>query len=250
MFLHWGVTETAFAAGATTTYHHHGILFNGNMLVCNDSNINACVKECARQYAPIDQQACVTAVEAKFAPYSQCFSGDSTVIVRGKRSRVELKDLKEGDWVLDVNMKFSRVIGWLHHDQKMSALFIDLVHENGRVFCTPNHLLYCSEAGDYVPASEVKILQILYLDGSMTRSRVIKSSNQLGTGVYAPLTTSGSLLVNGIHASCYASPSELPFRVTQSIGQVALLPFRLTGTTSGFINVDRYCRTLYSLLAA
>jgi hypothetical protein len=246
MFLH-DITETVFASSSSTTYHHHGVLFNGNMLVCNDSNISACVKECARQYAPIDQQACVTAVEAKFAPYSNCFTGEATVIVRGTKSRVRLRDLQTGDWVLDSGMKFSPVVGWLHRDLEATANVITLFHENGSICCTADHLLYCCDASDYVPATKAKTLEILYLDGSMTKSRVVKMAERTRTGIYAPLTASGSLLVNGVNASCYASPTALPFRVTQPVGQIALWPFRLGINSNNFLDV--YCRTLYSLLA-
>lgn len=250
MFIHGNQepTFTIFASSATTTYHHHAILFNGNQLVCNDSNINACVKECARQYPPIDQQACVTAVEAKFAPYSHCFDAETTVIVRGSHSLVPMRSVNVGDSILDVDLGFSKVVAWLHRDQETTATFLDILHENGRITCTPEHLIYCCEAADYVSADKARCLQVLYVDGSVAMSRIIKRSSRVLKGIYAPLTSSGTLLANGVHASCYASPSSLPFMVTQNMGQLALLPFRLMKNMNGF--AEMYCRSIYSLLAS
>ena len=229
------------------TYHHHGILVNGRDLICNDSQIENCVKECARQFPLIDQQACVTAVEAKWAPYSHCFSGEMTVIVKGYKNLVKLSDVQIGDYVLGSDFKYTRITGWLHREEQVEAHFIDIHHANGVLSVSSDHLLYCTIACDYVRASEVQEVETMHIDGSLVPSKIIRREPRTITGIYAPLTASGTLMVSGVHASCYSSPSALPFRVSQSMGQVALLPFRW-GPASSLL--DTYCRSLYHLLAA
>jgi hypothetical protein len=240
--------ETVFAKGATYTYHHHAVLVNGQTLICNDSQIANCIRQCAKQFMPIDQKACVDAVEARFAPYSKCFAADTTVFSRKQGRSVRMADLTVGDEVLDASMQYVEVIGWLHRDERVEAEFWELKHETGSLLVTPDHMLFCPEAGDYVRAKDVRSLQTLFLDGSFLRSKVESRGTVKRQGIFAPLTASGSLMVDGIHASCYASPDELPFRVSQTAGQLALAPYRHFGAT--FLpEIQDYCRTLYSIFA-
>lgn len=255
MFLHEASHEETVFNGllgnpnaTQTTYHHHGILVNGQQLICNDSQIANCVKQCARVFLPIDQKACVTAVEARFAPYSKCFSGTMTVIVKGKSRPVTLSELRVGQEVLDVNMQYVRVVGWLHRDENLVTDFIEVLHILGSVCATPDHLLYCCDKSDYFPAKEVDALESVFIDGTMIRSDVISRRRVCHRGIFAPLTTSGTLLVNGIHASCYASPAELPFRISQSAGHLALAPYRIM-SQSLLPELDSYCKSLYYMFA-
>jgi hypothetical protein len=232
-----------------TTYHHQGILVNGRDLICNNSQIDTCVKECARQFPLIDQQECVNAVEAKWAPYSTCFPGTASVCLRSNRGKVELRDLRLGDEVLDSSMKFVKVVGWLHRETTFKAEFLEIVHACGTITVAPDHLLYCYDAGDYVPAKNVRSLETLFIDGSMVPSKIVSVKKRDISGIFAPLTSSGSLLVDGVNASCYSSPSELPFRITQKGGQLALLPYRWLDA-SLLPNLEAYCRSLYAVFAS
>ena len=234
--------------GTTTTYHHHGILVNGQMLICNDSQIDNCVKQCARVFQPIDQRACVSAVEAKFAPYSKCFSGDCTVFVKGSKP-VRLDKLKVGQEIMDANMRFTKVVGWLHMDPNIETDFVQIQHSTGSLLVTSDHLLYCSTHGDYIPSRDVKSLEVVYIDGTLTSSEIKHKSVVRRRGIYAPLTASGSFLVNGVHASCYASPGELSVEVTQAAGNLALAPFRLL-PHSILPELDSYCKSLYWLFVS
>lgn len=255
MFLHeTNHEDTVFGAlfgnpnATQTTYHHHGILINGQQLICNDSQIDNCVKQCARNFPPIDQKACVTAVEARFAPYSKCFSGEMTVIVKGKSRPVKLSQLRVGQEVLDVNMQYVPVVGWLHRDESLLTDFIEVIHILGHICVTADHLLYCHDKSDYVPAKMVDSLESVFIDGSLIRSDVTSRRTVTKRGIYAPLTTSGTILVNGIHASCYASPNELPFRISQSAGHLALAPYRYM-SQSLLPEMESYCKSLYYLFA-
>jgi len=237
--------ETAF----NTTYHHHEILVNGRPLRCNDSQITLCVQECKRSFDPIDQKACVDAVEAKWAPYSKCFSGDSTVIVRGRRKPVKMRDLEEGDFVLDFDMKYVEVVGWLHRDESQYAEFTTIQHEFGIIELTSEHLLFDPSIRDYAPASAVTHVQSFYIDGTLIKSQVKDKSRSFSIGIYAPLTTSGSLMVSGVNSSCYAAPESIAMSITQSLGDIATIPYRKFHSLKEYVSIDDYCRSLYNLFS-
>ena len=198
---------------------------------------------------PVDQRECVQAVEARFAPYSKCFSASSLVFVKRKQGPVQMKDLEVGDEVLDVDLQYVKVIGWLHRDESLDAEFIELSCGSASLEVTPEHLLYCTDAQDYVQAKLARTLETLFFDGSMMPRRIESKRTVQRTGIYAPLTTSGTLLVNGINASCYASPGELYFSISQSAGQIALAPYRYLGGASFLPELEEYCKTLYSIFA-
>jgi hypothetical protein len=231
------------------TYHASGTLVNGAPLICNDDQIDNCVKECARMFQPIDQQSCVAAVEAKWAPYSQCFTADSTVLVRGSPAPVRMCDVQVGHFVLDRDMQYVEVIDWLHREEDVRTEFLRINTSSGRVLtCTPDHLVYDPHQEQYVRACSAKSLQTVYIDGSLVSTEILHKESNESFGIYAPLTRSGSLLVDGINSSCYASPSELPLEVTHSMGQIAMYPYR-ESRLGGVVPIDTYCRTLYGVFA-
>jgi hypothetical protein len=198
---------------------------------------------------PIDQRACVQAVEARLAPYSHCFASSSTVVVRGKKQAVPMHKLNVGDEILDSTMQYVKVIGWLHRDEDVPAEFIEITHHSGSIYVTSEHLIFCGKAAAYVPAKSAESIETVYIDGSLVRSRIISKRLVKLVGIFAPLTSSGTLLVNGVHSSCYASPGAISFPVSQIVGQVALAPYRYI-TPSLLPNMEDYCRTLYSIFAA
>jgi hypothetical protein len=238
--------ETSFTM---TTYHHHEILVNGLPLRCNDSQISLCVEECKRSFDPIDQQACVQAVEARWAPYSNCFSSEMTVMVRGSRESVPLRNLKEDDEVLDRDLQYVKVVGWLHRDDTIDAVFIVIHHETGTLLTTADHLLFDPSQQAYVPADTVRAVETLFCDGTLVVSKVKQVTKAVSRGVYAPLTTSGTLMVSGVHVSCFTSPQSISFPVSHELGQMATLPYRWNSATTSLVPLGDFCRTLYNIFA-
>ncbi len=231
------------------TYHAHGTLANGVPLICNDSQLDNCVKECARMFQPLDQKACVDAIEQRWAPYSQCFSGDCTVVVRGKQTPVRLCDVIVGDFVMDYDLRYVEVVEWLHREPGTVGAFLQIETLDGRsLTITCDHLLFDTLISKYAPAIDVTHIESRYFDGTLMSMEITSKVPIERCGIYAPLTSSGSLMVNGIRASCYASPSRLPLEITHELGQVALFPFRF-GNLSKVIPIDRYCRGLYHIFA-
>lgn len=148
-----------------------------------------------------------------------CFPGSAQVTVeRGEQVPVFL--LKPGDKVLSQTESgqtvFSRILLFLHKDCESRSLFIVLDTEDGqRLALTPNHLLfhtsyYEADHSKYQAcfASRVHEGDYLLVHGSGGRvrpSKVTSVTLEERMGVYAPLTEEGTLFVDGVLVSSYAS---------------------------------------------
>jgi len=119
-----------------------------------------------------------------------------------------LVDAKEG-------VQTSQVVSFLHKSEDANATFIRLHYgiENkpvGYITLTPKHLLNIGndEKADFKPASDVKLGDVLtYFDSeksSFTSVTVFKIETIYKTGVFAPLTKTGTIVVDDILASCYS----------------------------------------------
>ena len=93
-----------------------------------------------------------------------------------------------------------------------------------QISLTSSHLIYVKEKG-FVKAKHVIVgdsLQIFSLKlNRLTDFIVSRVSFELKTGFIAPLTNQGTLLVNGVHASCYAEINS------HYLADVAMTPLKL-----------------------
>lgn len=168
-----------------------------------------------------------------------CFTADTEVTLADGRPR-RVDELRRGDVVRAVDesgaLVDSEVILWLDRDPAERRLFYRLSTASGRrLTVTPGHLLYVLDAdsaaagnrsaqharvtfvkhvieGDYVLASAE--------GGAVAAERVTAVELVHERGVYAPLTRHGTLLANGVLASCYAMVDD------QHTAHSAFLPVR------------------------
>ncbi|XP_062396372.1 desert hedgehog protein [Sardina pilchardus] len=151
-----------------------------------------------------------------------CFPGSATVTVEGGE-QMPMFLLKPGDKVLSQTelgqTVFSRILLFLHKDCESRSLFLVLGTEDGqRLTLTPNHLLFHSSyyEADHSKyqacfASRVQKGDYLLIHGSGGRvrpSKVTSLTVEERTGIYAPLTEEGTLFVDGVLASSYASMED------------------------------------------
>lgn len=156
-----------------------------------------------------------------------CFSAQSMVEVErtasGEAERVTMRDLRLGDRVrVDGRGAFSEVIAWLHRDEHARADFIAL-HYTGagnrtrRLLVTPHHLLMRHDGNggaQYASAAE-------FIDAGGARPQPVTSKRvRRLPGVYAPLTRAGTIVVDGVRASCYA---HVP---SHALAHAAMAPLR------------------------
>lgn len=158
-----------------------------------------------------------------------CFPGGALVRLENG-SRKAMQDLQLGERVLaslhgdgSGKLIFSEVIAFLDRQSSARTLFYTIETESGAALSlTAAHLLFVAEGNcsgseprgqlRTVFASEVQLGQCVVLaqgpgqEGSL--SRVTRIQLQEDTGVFAPLTLHGTVAVNDIVSSCYATMDE------------------------------------------
>lgn len=126
-----------------------------------------------------------------------CFPSHSRLIKRGKGS-IRMDELKVGDEILDHDWEWTKVIAWLHRDPEK---IMDTVIINDKLEMSHNHVLIGNN--EQVFAKDVRRGMTLT---SYTKSVIIGSIEyETSKGVYAPLTESGTMMVDHYLVSCYAN---------------------------------------------
>jgi len=163
-------------------------------------------------------------------PWFECFPNSAKVTVKivskDEQSYLiekPMSELKIGDFVM-VSKKhstdrfsFSRVITFLHKIEGVDAEFKEIVfstpeHGEQSLLITPGHLIYSASGNsdyEYKPASQVRVGDLVEYHEREFGVRNLKISDIRsvmlnGSGIYAPLTENGNIIVDNIHASCYA----------------------------------------------
>ena len=160
-----------------------------------------------------------------------CFPGAAWVTLEDGRRQL-MRDLRPGDRVLastesdgSGDLLYSPVLTFLHRDPTTRKHFYVVITESGaRLSLTAAHLLFASDgpcnrtrtAGDLrtIFASEVQPGMCVVVtserqpggsvESTPRLSRVVGVQVGAGRGVFAPLTEHGTLVANGVLASCYA----------------------------------------------
>jgi hypothetical protein len=173
-----------------------------------------------------------------------CFSGVNTVEVAGK-GMVAMKDLQLGDKVKDASGKMVTVYTFGHYHPLDTFEFLQVHARNlaRPLEISRDHLVYVN--GATIPVSAVTVGG--RIDVVENKQRTSSKSNSTAVitkiqkvkriGVYAPFTTSGTIMVSGVAASTYTdlhdgSPVlvvgqyKTPFS-KQFLSHVILSPHRL-----------------------
>jgi len=162
------------------------------------------------------------------APDGICFSSLSLVTL-ANNAAIPVSQLKPGDYINSVNSKgdvtSTPFLGWLHHDEKVTTTFLNIATETGnRISISPRHLLMVTDNVDEEPSMKMAntVSPGDYLLSGVAGLVQVKSvTSQVLTGVYAPLTSTGTLLVDDLLASCYAHIGS------HRLAHLAASPFRI-----------------------
>ncbi|KAM9836282.1 indian hedgehog B protein-like [Aulostomus maculatus] len=185
-----------------------------------------------------------------------CFPGDSLVTMENGHQK-SIRDLRPGERVLTLSggdggagLVYSEVLSFLDRDPGTWKLFYGVQTEAGaRLSLTAAHLLFVSEGncseGALPPRGSLRTVYasdaqpgqcVLVVEGEAGQkrgegrlSRITHISVRKGRGAFAPLTKQGTVVVDGVAASCYAVVDQ------HLLAHWAFLPLRLmhswTGTT-------------------
>lgn len=148
---------------------------------------------------------------------------------------LRLEELSVGERILALDtmtgsLTYSEVILFLDRDPEQRREFLRIRTASGRTLTvTPSHLLMlASNTSDTFRVQAVFADRLRVGDGVLIHNRlvpeidtVISTEAILKRGVYAPLTREGTIVVDGIVASCYAVIDS------QSIAHWSYAPFRL-----------------------
>ena len=119
-------------------------------------------------------------------------------------------------------------LGWLHREANVFANFLKISTNTSSIVLTGNHLIFRTSVADgalesvFADQIEEGDKLVSWKGSKMTEEAVVAVEPAVEKGTWAPLTTEGTLLVDGLLASCYASfPHDL---VDLALAPVKMFP--------------------------
>jgi len=163
----------------------------------------------------------------------KCFPGEAIVQTQ-TRGAVNLASVQPGDHVLVEDggaLSFAPMLSFLHETREKGGEYIELVHEQGRVRMTANHIVFVNgpNGRSDKPAGKVQLGEqlVAVVEGATQTSTVLEINYKSAVmGMYAPLTHTGTIVVDGVVASNYALP-DLSMKLPHSLAHFVLLPVRI-----------------------
>jgi hypothetical protein len=138
--------------------------------------------------------------------FLDCFSSVSTVEVENKGTTL-IKDIKVGEKVLTGSNEYKPVYTVDHQNPRKPTNFVQ-IHSTGNdspLEMTASHLIYIHGQQDPIPASAVEVGHELQTVNGFP-SIVTKISTIKRIGLWNPITTDGTIVVDGVVASTYNVP--------------------------------------------
>lgn len=174
-----------------------------------------------------------------------CFSANSTVLTSGGERR-RLADLQPGESVLSMDTAgrpvYSEVLMFMDRDTNQERQFVRIDTEGeAHITVTPGHLLYVWKRATaetaYMYADRVEegdhLLVANGADGQLEPRVVQRIGVERHRGVFAPLTREGTIVVDGVAASCYAMVDS------QRIAHWSFGPVRAWRTVQRWLDFSR-----------
>lgn len=165
-----------------------------------------------------------------------CFSGDATVQVLGF-GITPLEDLHVGDYVLSGGNRFETIYAFAHQNRHKGADLLAIYTSGGHspLEISSRHMVFLDQSNIPVPADSIKVGDVLR--GSDTPRLVTKIDPIRKKGIYAPLTKSGTIVVDGVVASSYTALQKHSLLAQHDYCHMGLSPFRLyCGISQRFCN--------------
>lgn len=139
-----------------------------------------------------------------------CFPGSAMFIdKRGRQRNMSSMHIDDEVQVITNNeIRFEPVITFIHRQPEVMQGFLQITTKKNNILkITEDHLLFVERTGKAtaIPVREVKVGDALYVRAGHTveTDAVLSIGKVYEKGVYAPVTLSGTILVNDVHTSCY-----------------------------------------------
>lgn len=167
------------------------------------------------------------------AKHGGCFSANDVVetLTRGTQ---KMTDIRIGERILALDpltnrLVYSEVLMFLDWDPMARRPFLEVSTTSGRTLTvTASHLVLTGSvnASRTVFAERLSIGDVLLVrkndnSSEVTEDRIVRIEPVVRTGIYAPLTTTGTVVVDDVVASCYAVVDS------QSLAHWAFAPIRI-----------------------
>ncbi|CAF4389522.1 unnamed protein product [Rotaria sp. Silwood2] len=142
----------------------------------------------------------------------RCFSADSLVTLSDGKQK-SIVDLQSGDSLLAYNDKTKKVLSthlltMLDFQPHQFVFFKQVITTTGRQLSLSSSHLVPTDKHGYVMAKNIRIGMNVYVmndNGVLITETVSNVSDVVKQGYIAPLTEEGTLIVNNVAASCYAT---------------------------------------------
>jgi len=178
--------------------------FNQKHIMCRRKCLVDCASNCAQCF-PSNATVSVLLKE------QSCFQGSKATLVERRMDQLQV-----GDLVLTAS-GFSKIFAFMDHKNDAKVEVLSILTANGKeVSLTANHIIFAHEDRQPVLAGSLARGDMLWQGTwlgaqavDMTPTVVVQISRRPAQGMHAPLTEEGSMLVNGMLASSYASVETL-----------------------------------------
>nr|APD15681.1 hedgehog [Antalis entalis] len=221
----------------------------------------------------------VNSIKSAAYKYRGCFSQYGKVFTETS-GWTQMSQIDVGSRVLSMtkegSIEFSEVIAFLDRDNTSTAVFLTLTTVGGgSVTLTPKHLIYTigstESDGEERSFTNLRTIfaeeieegdQIVLTDtnGDLRLEEVSNITYSTQFGLYAPLTTHGTIIVDGVVVSCYAYFNNIdlthavfaPMRTMYSLSQYFPAINSVTNTFKNSLDspgdgVHWYARLLYRI---
>eukprot|EP00929_Paragymnodinium_shiwhaense_P044344 TRINITY_DN2274_c0_g1_i2.p1 TRINITY_DN2274_c0_g1~~TRINITY_DN2274_c0_g1_i2.p1 ORF type:complete len:482 (-),score=64.79 TRINITY_DN2274_c0_g1_i2:242-1687(-) len=146
---------------------------------------------------------------------AECFPGHA-LVETAARGRVSMSELRVAEPVLVEDaagtLRYDLVLGFLHEAPDIASSYITVLHSSGEFRASDNHIVFTHEssgvlsdktASSLVPGDHVRLVDE---DAAASPAKVLavrRDSSE--SGMFAPLSASGKLIVDHLTASSYAA---------------------------------------------
>ena len=190
-----------------------------------------------------------------------CFPGSATFVDKyGDRKAMHSMQIgQQVQVIVDEEIRLESVIAFIHRDPEAQQEFLSITTmANKNLKITGDHLLFVEKEGQAspIPAIDVSIGDTVYVrgdQGAMETDAVQSINPVFEKGVYAPVTLSGTIMVNDVHTSCYFDVlshewSHRAMGVARAVYHVSPWILQLLSSIGQEDGFPGWCRLVHKLL--